>query len=831
MNSEAENPVVWRRQNSYNLKQNKSDNNIPPQQLIPRANQQQQQQEQQSDLNLANILHYLQSEWRRYDRDRNEWEIERAEMRARLALLEGEKRASDNVKSDLLRRVRMLEYALRQERAKYIALSQPRSTSPKSANSGESINEKPGVSAIHPSKKASLKDNDGSDSQKSDDSQTLASSNTLLNNHNSNLPQWLRSTNPSKDTKTRAKSRQYLQQCLEEITYLTHPTTLNPLTARPHKDADGFQVEKLPQSVPMESSSPNNSNDNNNDNSNNQPMEKLDEQLSNSLSDSVSIKESPAGPIVSQPIIETQESVQATLAPPTGPSSPPAVTTNDLIRKDENVEEQTEQVDQNVEQQPEQTVQNAKNDRELEQRIPENENEQGPEDDQDDQTVIDDSDDHDPENESETTFTQTNEEKDTNQSIELKEQTDNLVPPENPLNAQLPEEQVKPEEDKPSQSAIHLTTTGESSCLNLCILMRFNIVDDDNDNESIRSATSSMSSSQGLWKSWKTLKSHIDPVRAVVFKDINPEQALMMTAGDDTVLKYWKIPKDTNSIEEIQPIVNLRGHTAPITSIAVSKTKNVVYTSSIDTTIREWEITDQDGDLLDLDKLIGKVYEGHTNAIWGLACTSTGKLISAASDSTIKIWNEKTGELERSINVERPCSSVDLYEENDEMKLVVGLTDKRAIMIDLNKSDENYTEFLVDDAQTDNDTSVQFNDLVIDGDRMYSAHEDGKIRLWLLPGGQRLETLIAHLDSCTAIAFQPNTRIMASASHDCSIRFWTTDKFSQIHSPGVAHAACVQECGGHKKVFSEGVNQIAFTLDGDLFASAGGDGNVKLYYK
>ena len=32
-------------------------------------------------MNLASVLHYLQSEWRRWERDRNEWEIERAEMR------------------------------------------------------------------------------------------------------------------------------------------------------------------------------------------------------------------------------------------------------------------------------------------------------------------------------------------------------------------------------------------------------------------------------------------------------------------------------------------------------------------------------------------------------------------------------------------------------------------------------------------------------------------------------------------------------------------------------------------------------------------------------
>ena len=38
-------------------------------------------------MNLASVLHYLQSEWRRWERDRNEWEIERAEMRVSLMRL------------------------------------------------------------------------------------------------------------------------------------------------------------------------------------------------------------------------------------------------------------------------------------------------------------------------------------------------------------------------------------------------------------------------------------------------------------------------------------------------------------------------------------------------------------------------------------------------------------------------------------------------------------------------------------------------------------------------------------------------------------------------
>jgi len=49
-------------------------NNIPP---PPPQNGQ--------DFTLSSVLHFLQTEWRKYERDRNEWEIERAEMRVRVS--------------------------------------------------------------------------------------------------------------------------------------------------------------------------------------------------------------------------------------------------------------------------------------------------------------------------------------------------------------------------------------------------------------------------------------------------------------------------------------------------------------------------------------------------------------------------------------------------------------------------------------------------------------------------------------------------------------------------------------------------------------------------
>eukprot|EP00158_Paraphelidium_tribonemae_P005868 Partr_v1_DN27567_c0_g1_i3_m30453 putative Striatin, calmodulin binding protein len=69
-------------------------------------------------LSFPNALHFLHQEWRRFESDRNAWELESAEMRTRLAVLEGEKRGFEVLKSDLLRRIKMLEFALRQERAK-----------------------------------------------------------------------------------------------------------------------------------------------------------------------------------------------------------------------------------------------------------------------------------------------------------------------------------------------------------------------------------------------------------------------------------------------------------------------------------------------------------------------------------------------------------------------------------------------------------------------------------------------------------------------------------------------------------------------------------------
>uniref|UniRef100_A0A674CHE4 Striatin n=1 Tax=Salmo trutta TaxID=8032 RepID=A0A674CHE4_SALTR len=68
---------------------------------------------------IPGILHFLQHEWARFEVERAQWEVQRAELQAQTAFLQGERKGQENLKKDLVRRIKMLEYALKQERAKY----------------------------------------------------------------------------------------------------------------------------------------------------------------------------------------------------------------------------------------------------------------------------------------------------------------------------------------------------------------------------------------------------------------------------------------------------------------------------------------------------------------------------------------------------------------------------------------------------------------------------------------------------------------------------------------------------------------------------------------
>lgn len=63
-------------------------------------------------------MRFLQIEWHSHERARNAWDIERAEMLAKIVKQEGEVRQTKRINEQLHRQVRMLEMALKNERGK-----------------------------------------------------------------------------------------------------------------------------------------------------------------------------------------------------------------------------------------------------------------------------------------------------------------------------------------------------------------------------------------------------------------------------------------------------------------------------------------------------------------------------------------------------------------------------------------------------------------------------------------------------------------------------------------------------------------------------------------
>uniref|UniRef100_A0A8K9XY27 Striatin 4 n=1 Tax=Oncorhynchus mykiss TaxID=8022 RepID=A0A8K9XY27_ONCMY len=87
-------------------------------------------QDGDAGLSLPGILHFIQFEWGRFQTEKYRWEAERDELRAQVTFLQGERKGQENMKQDLVRRIKMLEYALKQERSKHQKLKTGSDQSP-----------------------------------------------------------------------------------------------------------------------------------------------------------------------------------------------------------------------------------------------------------------------------------------------------------------------------------------------------------------------------------------------------------------------------------------------------------------------------------------------------------------------------------------------------------------------------------------------------------------------------------------------------------------------------------------------------------------------------
>jgi striatin 1/3/4 len=736
-------------------------------------------------LNLASVLHFLQTEWRRYERDRNEWEIERAEMRARIALLEGQRRSFENVKLDHMRRIKMLEYALRVERSKQLTQS---ASSLSTQSKGTSSNKDDAGSGAP-------KQGSGSSSPGSPDSpvatearlpatvpngvappaagpasqpdatrpQTWSGTNWAPSSGGPNGVSPAGSTNaallgkpqPGRDPKSRARSREYLKQCLLEVSYLTSPQAMNPLPNRPIVGTGNTGLP-APPSLP------------------NLPT----------FGDPVAFNGRPRK-LVPEVGKDFPNLNGVTAVPNPGIQSLQAEKDKDPFHdKERGIPDQrtSEPVEAPVSTSSANTLAAAA---EVSQPIS-----------QQDQSSTE-------ENQLTAIFRP-----DSAGSWRIRLR-----------NANEAAKSAKGKDDELMQ--LSAPTTNE---------------DDEEDSESV---VSEGSTGNKIWRTKRTLRNHLDAVRAVVFY---PNDLSLATAGDDCTVKIWRMDVNnmtstaTRPTTEIEPQVTMRGHTSAVTRLVTSHSKRLLYSASLDSTIRIWSLppaTHTTYAPFDSARSRG-VLVGHTDSVWGLTLLKDRDiLISCGAEGATKVWDVSAangqGNLKSSwgynglggASTSADAVSATAVEglKTDLKTVAVAYRDSIVKLFDVETGKE--VNRLKTDLSYDGTPATQINSIVSHPTMslLVTAHEDKFIRIFDTSNGQCIHSMPAHLDAVTSLSIDSSGFSLVSGSHDCSVRFWDI----------LNTRACVQEITTHRKKADEGVLDVQYHSSLPFFASAGADGIVKVY--
>jgi WD40 repeat protein/transcriptional regulator with XRE-family HTH domain len=247
------------------------------------------------------------------------------------------------------------------------------------------------------------------------------------------------------------------------------------------------------------------------------------------------------------------------------------------------------------------------------------------------------------------------------------------------------------------------------------------------------------------------LRGHVAPVRSVAF---SPDGTRLATASNDKTAKVWDAATG-------QELLTLRGHTSPLAAVTFSPDGMYVATASHDTSAKLWNaMTGQEL----------HTFAGHSGWVLSVAFSPDGNRLATASlDRTAILWDTATGE-----------------------------------------------ELLILHGHSDGVTSVAFSP---DGKGLATTSLDGKTKVWNVFTGQELFTLAGHTGWVVDVAFSPDGKHLATASYDGTAKVWNTSLSRELLSlsiPNPSHSPA--------DYFA-----VALSPDGARVAAGFSNGPVKLW--
>uniref|UniRef100_A0A672N7H4 Striatin n=1 Tax=Sinocyclocheilus grahami TaxID=75366 RepID=A0A672N7H4_SINGR len=721
---------------------------------------------------IPGILHFLQHEWARFEVERTQWEVERAELQAQIAFLQGERKGQENLKKDLVRRIKMLEYALKQERAKYHKLKygtelnqgdiKPPSYDSDEGNENEALPEPPNSQLSWKQGRQLLRQY----------LQEVGYTDTILDVKSQRVKALLGLAGDGGETPGDKRS--------EPMVNGTEPASLKDSTTTMIGKAEMTDSTTVLEAFKfIEKAAAEFSDEEDDDDSEGQNKSIVDLSTVTDMSDDFDTEEVLKG----FDFLANSEDME-------GPSEAPSSGERaEWEKQEQSPSSESWDVDEGL-------ISKLK-----EQYKKERKGKKGAKSKWDRNLSLA-----------------------TVCLISSKTPQHNIPTIRNFARKKGKFPRIEALTFPPSSGKSFIMGTEETleSELGLGELAGLTVA-----NEAENLSYDITNNKDALRKTWNpkfTLRNHFDSIRGLAFHPIEP---VLITASEDHTLKMWNLQKTAPTKKcaalDVEPIYTFRAHRGPVLCVVMSSSGDQCFSGGLDGTIQCWNTPNPNIDPYDSyePSVLRGALSGHTDAVWGLVYSSAHhRLLSCSADGTVRLWSAAdTTPAIAVFNENKELgvpSSVDLV-CSDPAHMVTAFTNGRMGIFNMETRQlvlelESQAAGIPGTSQINKVLSHPTLPITI------TAQEDRHIRFYDNNTGKLIHSMVAHLDAVTSLAVDPNGLYLMSGSHDCSVRLWNMES-----------KTCIQEFTAHRKKFDESINDVAFHPTKCYIGSAGADALAKVF--